>query len=100
MTMLWWGSARWGNRPAANNGELLTIRGRRPVTLVVGNDVAAIITEDAYTAVGRSEIDTNRGSHFGVVCENLDLKKDRNVPSTGSSVMSLVRNLLELQKGK
>lgn len=47
--------------------ELLTIRGRGPVTLVVGNDVAAIITEDAYTAVGRSEIDTNRGSHFGVV---------------------------------
>lgn len=61
-----------GQSPGRENGELLTIRGGGPVALVVGNDVAAIITEDAYTAVGRSEIDTNRGSHFGVVCENLD----------------------------
>lgn len=46
---------------------LLTIRGSGTVTLVVGDDVATIISEDTYTAVGRSEIDTNSGSHGGCV---------------------------------
>lgn len=81
---------------AAGAGELLTIRGRGPVTLVVGNDVAAVIAEDAYTAVGRSQIDTNRGSHFGCVCGNLtenEKKKMGAVPGTFYAVSGMSMKL-------
>ena len=70
-------SPKVGNSYKAKQWELLTIRGRGPVTLVVGNDVAAVIAEDAYTAVGRSQIDTNRGSHFGCMCGNLNENENR-----------------------
>lgn len=39
-------------------------RGRRPVTLVVGDDFNAIITEDTHAGVCGSEIDTDSGSHL------------------------------------
>jgi hypothetical protein len=39
-------------------------RGSGAVTLVIGNDFAAILTEDTDARVRRAEIDTDGGSHF------------------------------------
>jgi hypothetical protein len=38
-------------------------RGRGTVALVIGNDLDAVISEDAYARVGSSKIDTDRWSH-------------------------------------
>jgi hypothetical protein len=55
----------------------LTKRGSGTVTLIVGNNVATIISEDAYTRVGRTKIDTNRGGHDGYLCVELRKKKGK-----------------------
>ena len=39
------------------------VRGRGAVTLVVGDNLNAVITEDTYARVGSSKVDTNRGCH-------------------------------------
>jgi hypothetical protein len=45
------------------------------VTLVVGDDLDTVITEDTHTGVGGTQIDTNSGSHFDV-CDSLNVKKE------------------------
>lgn len=41
-------------------------RGRGAVALVVGDDLDAVISEDADTRVGRTQIDTDGGRHCDV----------------------------------
>jgi hypothetical protein len=39
-----------------------------PVTLVVGDNLNAVISEDTYARVGSTKIDTNRGCHDVDMC--------------------------------
>jgi hypothetical protein len=45
------------------DGQLCNLRRCCPVTLIVGDNLNAVITEDTYARVGSSKIDTNRGCH-------------------------------------
>ena len=46
-------------------------RGRGAVALVVGDDLNAVIAEDAHARVGSTKIDTDGGSH----CEGEVVRK-------------------------
>ena len=65
-------------------------RGRRPVTLVIGDDLDAVIPKDAHARVGRAQVNSDCWGHGDSVCrlwwiEVVGVKKD-SVSSVGVRV--------------
>jgi hypothetical protein len=51
-------------------------RGRCPVTLVIADDFAPIVTEDTHAGVGGTQVNTNSGSHFDWNVCNVEGKRN------------------------